>query len=162
MKYYAIIIIVLLASCYSKEPEKTGMEGKPVPGFELLLMDSTKTLNTENIVQGKPFIFFFFGPNCPYSRAQMKSIVEKIDKLKDIDIYAISSESFLLTKKFSELYKLEKFKNITTGFDAKNTFANYMNLQAVPYIAIYDKNKNLKRSFLGETDIDLIRTIAIE
>ena len=67
MKYLSLtIIIAIFSGCYSTEPEKTGLEGKIMPSFKLLLEDSITYVDTKNIPIGKPVVLFYYGPHCPY------------------------------------------------------------------------------------------------
>jgi peroxiredoxin len=162
MKYLLLGALLFLVACYGKTPEKTGMEGKQLPSFNLLLTDSATIFNTREIPTGKSFILFVFDPHCPYSRAQMQSMVDKMEKFKDINFYVFGIAPLNEIKDFATHYKLSKHANITVGIDQKNAYGQYMNIMAVPYIAIYDKDKKLKNSFSGETDMDMIKEIAQE
>jgi hypothetical protein len=159
MKYLSIIILSLLVSCYGREPEKTGMEGKLIPSFNILLMDSTTKLNTKDIQADKPFILFLFDPQCSYSKAQMESIVDNMDQLKNVNIYTFTGAPFILAKEFYEKYELKKYSNIIAGVDRKDIFANYMAIRGVPFIAIYDNSKKLKGAFTGKTEVKSIQAL---
>ncbi len=151
MKYLSLtIIIAIFSGCYSTEPEKTGLEGKIMPSFKLLLEDSITYVDTKNIPIGKPVVLFYYGPHCPYSRSQMDEIVEEIRTLKNIHFYVFTSAPFSEMKKFNRYYKLNQYANITTGFDGIHFFSDYFKVTGVPYLALYDKNKKLKKAFEGK------------
>lgn len=145
-----VLSLALLGGCYSREPEKTGLEGKPFPAFSLLLADSTSYFNTGDIPSGKASALFYFGPQCPYSRVQMKEIVEDMDRLKDIHFYLVTSASLPAMKKFYQDYKLDQFPNVSIGRDTGRFVADYFEVPGVPYMAIYGKDKKLKKSYLGK------------
>lgn len=152
-----IPILLFLMSCYEKKAEKTGLEGKPLPEFSLLLADSVTWLNTKQIPTKEPLVIFLFSPDCPYSKEQMTEIVENIDELKGVHIYAITPFSYRKMTEFSKKYNIQKYKNITIGRDTSNFFAHFMGVNAVPYIAIYNKEKILDRVFIGITDTKIIK-----
>jgi thiol-disulfide isomerase/thioredoxin len=162
MKYLLLGSLLFLAACYGKTPEKTGLEGRQLASFDLLLTDSSTVFNTRDIPTGKPFILFVFDPHCPYSKAQIQSIVDEMKKLKNINLYIFGIAPLKEIKDFSTHYNLSQYNNITIGQDQKNMYGQYMNITGVPYIAIYDKDKKLKNSFTGVTDIDIIKEIASE
>lgn len=144
-----IISIAFLAGCYSSEPQKTGKEGKPMPAFNILLTDSITWVNTSTATVNQPVVLFNFSPFCPYCKKQAREIIEDIDKLKDIQFYFISSFPISLLKAYSKELKLAQYPNIAIGMDTANAVGDYFEIAGVPYIAIYGKDKKLKKSFLG-------------
>lgn len=151
MKHLLILMIIisLLAGCFSREPEKTGKEGKPIPAINILLTDSTTWLNIGQTQTSKSVVLFYFSPNCPYCKAQTKEIIENMDKVKDIEFYFISSFPITLLKAYNKQFKLAQYPNITTGRDTANAIGDYFEILGVPYIAIYGKDKKLRKSFMG-------------
>lgn len=151
MKYLILIAIcTFLFGCYSKEPEKTGLEGKTMPSFSLRLLDSTNYLDTKDIPAGQPIVLFYYGPHCPYSRAQMEEMMQNMNILKKVRFYTITTWPYADMKKFSEHYKISKYSNITAGADTLNFIGNYFKITAVPFTAIYDRDKKLFRAFEGK------------
>jgi hypothetical protein len=138
----------------------TGLEGKPLPNFSVLLSDSVTYLSSKNIPEGQPIVLFCFGPHCAYSRAQMEEIVSNISSIKDIRFYAITPWSFGEMKDFSHDYSLNKYPNIVSAHDTANFLGSYFKMKGVPFTLIYDKNKKLKGSFLGKTSYKEIKRIA--
>jgi len=145
----AITTLCILSGCYGKEPAKTGMEGKLMPEFNIILMDSSKNLDTKNISSGKPTVLLYIGPYCPHSKAQIDNIIQDIDRLQNIQFYIFTSWPYQDMKKFYSEYKLEKYKNITAGIDKYYFFSNYFNTPGVPYMAIYNKEKKLNEIIIG-------------
>lgn len=143
-------IITFIVGCFGAEPERTGLEGKPLPDFNLLLPDSSTWINTRQAQKGKPVVLYYFSPHCPYCKAQTKEIIEDMDKLKGIQFYFITAFPFSEMKKFSKEYELAKYPNISTGLDTANAMGNYFEIRAVPYIAIYGKNQKLNNIFDGK------------
>lgn len=151
MKFFLIMLVpFILFGCYSKEPIKTGLEGKPLPSFNLLLSDSISNFNTTSIPPGQPVALLYFGPYCPYSRAQMEIILNNIDALKAIHFYVFTAYPYSDMKKFYDDYNLSKYPNITVGIDYKKFFREYFEVPGVPYMALYDKDKKLRKAFLGQ------------
>src|SRR4051812_33041244 len=96
-----ILSLTILCGCFGKKSTiVTGLEGKPMPAYNLLLMDSVTQLNTGHIPAGKPAILFLFSPYCPYCRAQVEDIVKHIKSFEGIKIYMISSFPFPIIKSF--------------------------------------------------------------
>jgi thiol-disulfide isomerase/thioredoxin len=162
MKYIApFLMMIILFGCYGKKPEHTGKEGKLIPSFKILLPDSVTWVSTNNIKPGNPTVVFLFGPHCPYSKAQMKKIIDNAGKLKDIQFYVVTPYPFKQMQEFYKTYSLNNYPNITVGFDPSNFFGNYMKVNAVPYMAIYNKDKILTKAFIGKTEIATIQKAAL-
>ena len=157
-----VFIIILIAGCFGKEPQKTGLEGKPLPEFKMLLTDSITLINSRDIHINKPIVLFYLSPYCPYCKAQTKEIIEDIHKLKDIQFYFITNFPLPALKDFYKEYQLEKYPNIITGVDTANTLKDYFEIQAVPYIAIYGKKKTLNQTFVGKIYSSQIKKVAEE
>lgn len=156
MKFLILIFAITLSACYSKEPEHTSKEGKPLPEFKIQLSDSS-ILNTKDIATGKPFLIFIFGPHCPYSKAQMQNFVDNKKDLKGVDIIAITPYPFKQMTDFYQTYGIEKYPDIKMGIDPNNFFGTYISARAVPYIAVYNKDKKLAKAYLGITSVGEIK-----
>lgn len=157
-----VLPLLILAACGPRNRVQTGLEGKPMPDFSLLLTDSATHFSTRSIPVGKPVVLFAFSPICPYSRDQMRQIISNINNLKDIRFYVLSNGDFQSMKLFSNYYHLERYPNITVGLDTGNYFSKYYDAAMVPYLAVFNRNKVLTQALLGETDIRIIEGIAKE
>jgi thiol-disulfide isomerase/thioredoxin len=144
------LLAIFLISCLEKASVKTGLEGKPLPAFNILLPDSISYFNTASIPAGKPVVLFYFSPVCPYCRAQMTEIVDDMNKLKDMQFYLVSSFPIHEIRHFYEEYKLGQYPNIVIGKDTADFVADYFEAFNVPYTAIFGKDKKLRKTFLGK------------
>lgn len=162
MKYLFLAPLAFLIACFSRTPENTGLEGKSLPEFSLLLSDSTTYLNTKSIPTGRPSVFFFFSPHCPYCKSQMAGIVKDIENLKGLDIYAITSFSYGEMKAFEKGFALDQYPNIRIGRDTAAFFAQYLDVKGVPYTALYNKEKRLSRAFSGQVSTSLLKELIAE
>lgn len=157
-----LFVIAGLAGCFGAAPEKTGLEGKPFPEFNILLPDSTTWFNTNKIPEGKPVALFYFSPYCPHCRAQTKEIIEDMDKLKDIQFYFITSYPLFALRDYWKEYELAKYPNITSGVDTARFVSDYFEVVGVPYMAIYGKDKRLNQAFMGKIYSSQLKKVAEE
>jgi protein-disulfide isomerase len=127
-----------------------------------MLMDSVSRLSTSNIPTGKPIVVFFFSPSCPYCRAQTEDLIKNIQSLGDIRFYLLAQLPFAPVRKYYTHYQLEKYTNITLGLDYETYFGKYYKANAVPYIAIFNKEKQLKHVLVGNVGSKTIKEIAFE
>src|SRR5579864_2636847 len=101
MKYLSLFVLVLaLAGCFGATSEKTGLEGKSLPSFHLLLQDSTTWFSSSRIPAGKPFVILYFSPYCPYCRGEVETITKRMDQLKNIPFYLVTNFPLSAIKQF--------------------------------------------------------------
>lgn len=157
-----LIVLAGLYGCASRHKEKTGLEGKPLPSFSLFLSDSSTHFNTASIPSGEPIVLFFFGPYCPYSRAQMAEITANMKTFSNVRFYVFTTAQFPDMKSFYKDYELQKYSNVTVGIDYTDFFGTYFKATGVPYLAIYDGQKKLKEVLIGKSDASVLKQIAFE
>lgn len=162
MKHIIIIFVIALsAGCNSKAaPEKTGLEGKLLPSFNIQLVDSTTYINTASIQTGKPIAILYFSPYCPHCKDQMDEIIEDMDKLKDIQFYMLTSYPVPEIKTFYKEYKLAGYPNVIVGKDTAHFLIEYFRIPGVPYMAIYGKDKKLHHTFIGKINSQQLKAVA--
>jgi hypothetical protein len=160
---FFLLLAVSTSGCLGRRPSPiTGQEGKILPSFNFIVIDKNKLLNTNTIDTGTPIVFFYFQPNCPYCRAQTLEVTNNIKSLKNIRFYFISKFPLINIKDYWSHYELKKYPNIITGRDYEGYFEKYLNVNAVPCLAIYNKRKKLKKVLIGEVSTKEIENIAFE
>jgi hypothetical protein len=132
--------------------EKTGMEGRLLPAFNILLADSVTQFNTANIPAGQPFIVIEFSPWCTHCQAETLDIIGHMQTFKHLPIYYLTPYPFGEMKMFYRYYHLASYPNIKMGWDQKDYFSSYFKPSATPYIAIFDSRKRLKQVFQHQVD----------
>lgn len=163
MKQILILTLgIYLVSCHNRTyrpPLTTGLEGKPIPSFSVLLSDSSTILNTADIPKGRPIVLLYISPQCPYCRAELTSILKNMSTLGDTKFYVFTNWPFRQFKAFYTYYQLGKYQNIVAGQDYANALSHHYPLPGVPFTAFYDKNKNLDKAFAGLMRIDQIKSL---
>jgi hypothetical protein len=132
--------------------EKTGMEGRLLPAFDILLVDSVTHFNTANIPTGQPFIVIGFSPMCIHCQKETEDIIKHIQKFKGIQIYYVTYHPYSEMKAFYRYFHIAKYPNITIGVDLKDYFLSYFKAPGIPYIALFDSKKRLKQVYQQEVD----------
>jgi len=164
MKPYIIILFtMLIAACRSNQnppPIKTGMEGKPISAFDVLLPDSTTKFNMANIPNGEPAVVIFFSPYCPFCRAEISDVVKNISALHNAQLYLITNFPLTTLKKFIHGYHLNQYANIVVGQDCKNFVLSRYKITGIPFTEIYDRQKHLKNAFIGLMSAQQIKQVA--
>lgn len=165
MKIVTILFLsATIASCNSNSTSqpKTGMEGNLLPAANLLLVDSSTRLNTANIPAGNPIVVFIYNPHCPYCRAQMGEIASNMKNFSHVRFYLLTDAPFADIQSFYKDFQLQKYQNVISGIDSSNFFVNYFKVPGVPYMAVYDPQKKLKRVLLGKSDISEIKDVVLQ
>jgi thiol-disulfide isomerase/thioredoxin len=141
---------------------KTGMEGRLLPAFDLLLTDSSTHFNTATIPTGEPVIVIGFSPWCIHCQAETRDIIKHMQQLKNTRIYYVTAFPFGQMKEFYKFFKLAQYPNIVMGRDSTNYFLKYFKATGVPYTAIFDSKKRLKQIIPGEAKAALVAQFALE
>lgn len=150
-----------LSSCSTKKLDKNTLAGNPMPSFQLLLMDSITYINSSTIPNDKPIVMLFVSPYCPHCREQTENIIANIKSLNKVRIYFLTTFSLDEIKQFNNQYGLSKYENIIVAQNNDFRFVDYFNISSIPFIAIYDKEKILKKVMIGKVDASRIRKIAL-
>lgn len=141
---------VIFTAFHAPAKVKTGLEGRLLPSFHLLLPDSLTWLDTKDIPTGKPFIMVGFSPYCIHCQAEMRDIVKNIALFGDTTIYFVTDFPYADMKKFYDVFHLKKHPTIVTARDSSDAFMHFLKARSIPYIAIFDAKKRLKEVIPGE------------
>ena len=147
---------IILTAFRAPVKTRSGLEGRLLPEFSLLLSDSLTRLNTNDIPTGKPFIMLGFSPYCVHCQGEILDIIQHIKRFGDTTIYLVTAFPYSDMKKLYNAYHLAKYPNIVTGVDNKDFFLRYFKATAIPYAAIYDAKKRLKGVIIGQANADLL------
>lgn len=151
-----IFILTGLFGCLEHAPMKTGFEGKRLPSFTFLLPDSTNRIYTDSLKVDRSFAIFYFSPDCPYCKAQIRDIIKHNKQLRSNKFLLITNYSASEVQKIIKELKLNEYKNMEVAIDNKSDYLEYYFIPNVPYLAIYDKEKKLKQVMVGKTDFGTI------
>lgn len=127
-----------------------------IPSFKLLLLDSTTVFDTKNIVKGKPTLFVYFSPDCEHCQRQTKELIDNIGSFTDVQIYLFTPSEFSDLKRFDSTFRLYKYKNIIVAQDLEYGFYKYFKAVSFPYVAVYDRQKELTKLYKNEISIQKI------
>lgn len=135
---------------------KTGLEGRLLPSFHLLLPDSVTWLDTKDIPTGKPFIMVGFSPYCIHCQAEMRDIEKNISRFGDTTIYFVTDFPYSDMKKFYDVFHLKNYPTIVAARDSGRAFIRFFKARSIPYIAIFDAKKRLKEVIPGEMKAEML------
>lgn len=97
-----------------------------------------------------------FNPGCSHCQHETEELVKNIDKFKNIQIVMATSMLFDSMLTFRERYKLTDYKNIVVTQDVNFFLISYFKISSLPFLAFYDKKKELISVFEGGLPMDKI------
>ena len=101
-------------------------------------------------------MLMLFNPQCEHCQHETEELVKNIDKFKDIQIVMTTSMLFDSMVTFREKYKLADYKNIVVAQDVNYFLFSYYMIHSLPFLAFYDKKKELISVFEGGLPMDRI------
>ena len=119
------------------------------PPLKLLLTDSSTIFTDKELKKNTPLFFILFSPDCEHCQKETEELIDKIDSFKHIQIVMATFMPVEKMKTFYENYKLNRFPNITVGYDMQHILATYYRITYTPFLAFYDKKGNLIEGVQG-------------
>lgn len=123
----------------------------PLPQFSILLTDSATWYTKNDLPKRKKTMIMLFSPDCDHCKHETELIKKNISRFRGIQIVMVTPMPFHKMREFYEHFELQQYKNITVGRDPKFFFSNYFKVHYLPFLAIYDKNYKLLKTFEGST-----------
>jgi hypothetical protein len=119
------------------------------PPVKLLLPDSVHFFTKKDLDKDKAVMLMIFNPQCDHCQHETEELVKHIDAFKDIQIVMTTSMPFDSMLHFRERYQLALYKNIIVAQDTHYFLPTYYMLHNLPYLAFYNKKKELISVFEG-------------
>ncbi|MEO7922141.1 MAG: thioredoxin [Chitinophagaceae bacterium] len=158
-KYLLIIGLVTVTLAGYSQVDSIQAPYKKFPFFppmKLLLPDSSTYYTKDDLPKKKPVMLMLFNPQCEHCQHETEELVRNIDQFKDIHIVLSTSMLFDSMMSFREKYKLAQFDNIVVGYDPGFFLITYYMLHNMPFLAFYNKKKELISVFEGSLPIPAI------
>lgn len=142
-------VSVLAMAQKSPDPDPPYKRFPTVPPLKLLLIDSSTIFTDKQLKKNTPLLFILFSPDCEHCKKETEELIRNIDSLKNIQIVMATFMPFGKMKEFYDGYRLNRFSNITVGYDIQHILATYYRISYTPFVALYDKKGNLIEGFQG-------------
>ena len=130
-------------------PEPPYKRFPTVPPLKLLLTDSTTIFTDKDLKKNIPLFLILFSPDCEHCQKKTEELINKIDSFKNIQIVMATFMPVDKIIPFYENYRLDRFSNITVGYDMQHMLSTYYRISYTPFLAFYDKKGNLIDGFQG-------------
>jgi thioredoxin-related protein len=124
------------------------------PPVKLLLPDSVSYFTKNDLPRKKAVMLMLFNPQCEHCQHETEELIKNIDKFKDIQVIMSTSMAFDSMLTFREKYQLEQYKNILVAQDTHFFLFSFFAVHNLPFLAFYNKNKQLISVFEGSMKIE--------
>jgi len=145
--FFVFIQISILAFAQQTDPPYKRFP--TTPPLKLLLTDSSTIFTEKQLKKNTPLFLILFSPDCEHCQKETEELIDKIDSFKHIQIVMATFMPVDKIRVFYDNYKLDRFSNITVGYDMQLILATYYRISYTPFLAFYDKKGNLIEGFQG-------------
>jgi thiol-disulfide isomerase/thioredoxin len=150
MKRISILALgILISLSVSAQTDAPYLKHPTFPPVKLLMTDSTTWYTKADLPKKKPVMVMVFNPMCDHCQDVTQEIVKNIDLFKDIHIVMATSFYFDSLSVFSDRYRLNEHKNIVVGYDPTFFMNTFYQLHNLPFLAFYNRKKELISVFEG-------------
>jgi thiol-disulfide isomerase/thioredoxin len=150
------LITWFLAGCQLHPRTKRINAEMPLPSFTLISLDSSRLTTSSQIGEGAPIIFMYFSPDCEHCQRMTKLLTRRLNGHGAVRLYMVTNESVEETKRFVVTFHLDTLSNVLVARDYNFSFFDSFLPSSVPFFAICDQQKKLKKIYEGEVDINSI------
>lgn len=119
-------------------------------------MDSTSFFTKEDLHKKKPVLLILFNPQCEHCQQQAKEMVKQKDLFKNIQVVMSTTMPFDSMKVFYNKYQLSEMKDLVIGRDTQYFLPTFFHISNLPFLAFYDKKKELIKVFEGAMAVPLM------
>ena len=161
MKRIGLIIFTLSTGFFSiaqtdSLPDAPYKRFPSVPPFKLLLTDSNTHFTKENLSKKKAVMIMLFSPDCDHCKHETEDIIKNIDAFKKVQIIMSTTMPFDKMLRFYNNYDLKRFDNIIMGKDENYLLPVFYDIRNLPFLAFYNKKKELISVFSGALSINKV------
>src|ERR1700712_5085352 len=122
-----------------------------VPAIKLMRADSTFFTVKDMVKKKMGTVVIIFSPTCNHCQHQAEEITSHIGDFKDVNFIFSTTYDVKDMKQYISDYGLDKFPNITVGYDKGYIMGSFYKIQSLPGIFVYDKKGQFVTNF--ETNV---------
>jgi hypothetical protein len=122
----------------------------------LLLTDSSRYFTKDDLAKKKAVMIMLFSPDCEHCQHKTEEIIKHIDAFEKVQILMSTTLPFDKMVEFYNKYDLKRFDNIIMGKDINYLLPTFYDIRNLPFLAFYNKKKELISVFEGALAIEKI------
>ncbi len=127
-----------------------------VPPFRLLMQDSTTIFTKDDLKKNKKTMVFLFSPDCHHCQHEAGQLVQHKALFKDVQIIMAGTAPLYQLQNFYDTYQLSQLENLVMGKDYQYILPSFFMMKNFPFMALYNKKKELITVFEGSHPISKI------
>lgn len=160
MKRFLLISLILIESiaalCQAETVEPPYKRFPTIPPFRLLLADSTTIITKDDLPKKNAVMIMLFSPDCEHCQHEASELVKNKARFKNIQVVMSTTHPFYQQQEFYNKYHLNELDNLIMGKDYQYILPSFFSIKNFPYIALYNKKKELITTFEGAYPVDTI------
>jgi thioredoxin-related protein len=157
-----LAICTLLAITLFSQTDSTLPPYKRFPSFppvRLLNTDSSSFFTKTDLDKKASALLILFNPQCEHCQQETAAIIKHIDKFRHIQIVMATYAPFDSMMAFRERYQLANYKNIVVAQDTHYFLTSFFTIHSLPFLAFYNRKKELITVFEGSMPIEKVLAI---
>jgi thioredoxin-related protein len=157
-----IFSVLFSALCFAGFTQNDSLPEAPykrfpaAPPFKLLLTDSSTYFTKDGLAKKKAIMIMLFSPDCEHCQHKTEEIIKHIDAFEKVQIVMSTTLPFDKMLAYYNKYDLKRFDNIIMGKDISYLLPTFYNIRNLPFLAFYNKKKELISVFEGALPIEKI------
>jgi thioredoxin-related protein len=152
--FFSILVFVQIGFAQGDSTKAPYLRFPNFPPVKLLMPDSASYFTKDDLPKKSAVMLMLFNPQCDHCQHETEEIIKHIDQFKGIQIVMTTSMLFDSMMTFREKYKLADFKNIVVAQDTHFFLPSYFMIRNLPFLAFYNKKKELISVFEGSMPIE--------
>lgn len=128
---------------------------KTIPPFSYSTINGKKFTN-KDLKDNTSTLFLYFNSECEHCQSEATQIQENIAKFKDSQLVFVSFEEKDKIVAFAKKYKLDHYDKISFLLDKQVTFSTTFDVNSLPTMILYNRNKELIKKIKGQTKVETI------
>jgi len=147
------------ASAFSQKNVSTDkrpdyVKNETFPDFTVYTAPDSTRFTNEDLKKKKPTLLMIFSPECSHCQNVTRELTKNMDHFKNTQILMVTWLPYSEMMSFYHNYKIGQYPQITMGWDKKDFFLPYYQVQMYPKLVVYDKHGKYVDSFNGEINLE--------
>jgi peroxiredoxin len=128
---------------------------KTIPEFSYKTIEGNP-FSKEDLKDNTPTVFVYFNSECEHCQSEAEQIRDNVEKFSNTQLVFISFEDPKKIMAFATQYKLIGYDKVVFLCDSKVSFSTTFDVNSLPTVVIYDKNKKLIEKIKGQIKVENI------